>query len=149
MTSIRSRCPLSLDQFSLNLESLLESGDHSDVTICIGDTEFTAHKAILSAVSPVFAAMFAHAETKEAQEGEVTIEDVDVDTFDVMLQCIYSGHNPDKEQLTEELLVLSDKVMYPSCVGTFKFNLVMLFLAVPSGSPQVSLRRAPLIGTLL
>ncbi len=39
---------------------LFPQGTFSDVTLSVGATEFKAHKAILAARSPVFAAMFEH-----------------------------------------------------------------------------------------
>ena len=99
-----------LEKLSYNLKKVFENGDYSDVIFCVGGIDIPAHKVILSAASTVFASMFKQKDTKEAQEGKVIIEDVDVDTFKVLLKYLYSGQIPDEEQLTEKLLAASDKV---------------------------------------
>ena len=92
------------------MAKLLDNGRHSDVIFVVDGTDIPAHKNILSATSSVFERMFEHENTKEAQEGKVMVEDVGVDTFKVLLKYLYSGVIPDKEFLTEELLVASNKV---------------------------------------
>ena len=97
-----------------NMANLLESGKHSDVSFVIGDAEFTAHKAILSTRSEVFAAMFEHQDTKEAQEGKVEICDIPSQTFKELLRFLYTGNIPSEDELTEDLLVAAEKV---TCTG--------------------------------
>jgi len=57
---------------------------HSDFTIiCDGDKEhreLPAHKVVLGARSPVFAAMF-EPHTEEAQKSEVHYNDIDFEVF--------------------------------------------------------------------
>ena len=52
----------------------------TDVEILVGEDAFGAHRSLLSARSPVFAAMFASG-MKEAECGQVRIEDVDPVVF--------------------------------------------------------------------
>ena len=97
--------------YSENMLKLLESGKHSDVVLVVDGTKFPAHKNLLCAQSPVFAAMFDHDNTKEAQEGKVEIVDVPKDVFQMLLNYIYSGTISDFIQ-TAELLIAADKVIY-------------------------------------
>ncbi|KAG8187276.1 hypothetical protein JTE90_019165 [Oedothorax gibbosus] len=62
----------------------------SDITLMIGDVRFPAHKAVLSARSPVFTKMFS-SDMIEAQSGVVKITDIDIAVMNMMLQYIYSA----------------------------------------------------------
>ncbi|KAL3309741.1 Speckle-type POZ, partial [Cichlidogyrus casuarinus] len=70
--------------------------------------EFKAHKAVLAARSPVFAAMFEH-RMEEAREGRVEINDLKPDCMADVLQYIYTGRCSNLDQLAPELLAASDK----------------------------------------
>jgi len=59
----------------------------TDVELLVGEETFGAHRSLLSARSPVFAAMFASG-MKEAETG---IEDVDPDTFQRFLKFPNTG----------------------------------------------------------
>lgn len=54
------------------------------------DKDYKAHKTVLMARSPVFAAMFLH-ETSEKQTGIVTIQDCDPESFGKFLEFLYTG----------------------------------------------------------
>ena len=60
-----------------------------DVTFIVDQKEFQAHKIILRARSPVFAAMFQH-DMKEAALNRVNIVDIEPDIFQAVLRFIYS-----------------------------------------------------------
>ncbi|KAL3196362.1 hypothetical protein MRX96_001697 [Rhipicephalus microplus] len=77
------KCRLSDD-----LEWLLESGSHTDVTLIVGSETFRAHKSILAARSPVFQEMFEHTTT---EDDEVVIADVEPDVFADLLLFVYTG----------------------------------------------------------
>ena len=96
-------------KLSQNLETLLESEKHSDVILLVGGKKLKAHKNILAARSPVFAAMFEH-ECKETEESCVDIVDVDLDVFQELLRYIYTGKVDVLKQYAAELLIASDKV---------------------------------------
>ncbi|KAH9403207.1 hypothetical protein TYRP_015085 [Tyrophagus putrescentiae] len=100
--------------FFLSQMELLNSGTLSDFTVVVGDKEqqqqqIPVHKALLAARSPVFAAMFRHEDTKEAQESQVVISDVRAEVFKDLLQFVYTGVKPKCGRLTTELLTLADK----------------------------------------
>nr|XP_037280367.1 speckle-type POZ protein-like B [Rhipicephalus microplus] len=78
------KCRLSDD-----LEWLLESGSHTDVTLIVGSETFLAHKSILAARSPVFQEMFEHT---TMEDDEVVIADVEPDVFADLLLFVYTGY---------------------------------------------------------
>ena len=59
--------------------------ENSDITLICSSMRFSAHKAILAARSPVFAAMFRHSDTEEAATNEVRINDTDSSTLERFL----------------------------------------------------------------
>ena len=90
--------------------ALLQSGILSDFTVVVGSESIPVHRALLAARSPVFAAMFRHEDTKEAQESQVVISDVRAEVFKDLLHFAYTGVKPKCGRLTTELLALADKV---------------------------------------
>lgn len=56
-----------------DLGHLLDSGDFSDFTLHVGRRSFKCHKAILSARSPFFQAMFRDQNNQESLSGEVSL----------------------------------------------------------------------------
>ena len=91
------------------LGSLLETATLSDVTLAAGNEKFKAHKAILSARSPVFRAMFKHDGFKEQQENFVRITDHDPKVVKEMLTFIYTGEAPELKEKAHDLFCIADK----------------------------------------
>lgn len=81
---------LEFNTLSKNIKDVFTNEELCDVTLHVQNEEFKAHKVILAARSPVFAAMFKH-ETSEKQTGVVNIPDCDPDSFRVFLEFLYSG----------------------------------------------------------
>ena len=96
-------------RLSEDLSTLFETQKFSDVTLCVGGKEFSVHKAILAARSPVFAAMFEH-EMEEKKQNRVDITDMDPEVLREMLRFIYTGKTPFLDKLDAELLAAADKV---------------------------------------
>uniref|UniRef100_A0A915K4G0 Uncharacterized protein n=1 Tax=Romanomermis culicivorax TaxID=13658 RepID=A0A915K4G0_ROMCU len=71
-------------------------------------TIFKCHKSILSARSPVFAAMFDH-DMKEANSSQCKIDDLTPEAVRAILQFLYSGTCPQIEEFAEEILPAADK----------------------------------------
>ncbi|GBM15931.1 Speckle-type POZ protein-like B [Araneus ventricosus] len=81
----------------------------ADVTLKCGGASIRAHKCILSARSPVFAAMFAHP-MKENLTNEVDITDIDEPILRAMLTYIYTGKTSDLTSCAAaDLLSAADK----------------------------------------
>lgn len=79
-----------MDTLSKNFKDLIANKESCDTTLNVQDKEYKAHRAVLIARSPVFAAMFLH-ETLEKQTGVVTISDCDPDSFEGFLEFLYTG----------------------------------------------------------
>jgi speckle-type POZ protein len=62
----------------------------TDVEFLVGAKVFAAHRFIVSARSPVFAAMF-KSDMIEANTGTVTISDTDPGVFETFLKFLYNG----------------------------------------------------------
>lgn len=72
----------------LCLSRMLEEAIHSDVTINTADGTLRAHKAILSASSPVFQSMFRH-NLKEKESSLIYIEDMSLESCTTLLSYLY------------------------------------------------------------
>ena len=79
----------------------------SDIEFVVSGVTVDAHKAIVCARSPVFAAMFAN-EMLESRIGRVNITDVSVETFRLFLQFLYTG-SLDESSFDEQLKYCADK----------------------------------------
>ncbi|XP_037296490.1 protein roadkill-like [Manduca sexta] len=95
-------------RLSDDLGALFDNERFSDVTLAVGGREFQAHKAILAARSPVFAAMFEH-EMEERKRNRVDITDVDHEVLREMLRFIYTGRAPNLDKMADDLLAAADK----------------------------------------
>ncbi|GBM50661.1 Speckle-type POZ protein-like B [Araneus ventricosus] len=86
----------SQEQLSKYFERVLntKSSCFADVTLKCGGISIPAHKIILSARSPVFAAMFANP-MKESRENEVDITDIDESVLRALLMFMYTGKTSD------------------------------------------------------
>jgi hypothetical protein len=94
-----------------HMADLLARQTHSDVQFCFGNGEkIGGHVAILSARSPVFAAMFQH-DMQESKTRKVVIEDIVPEIFKELLHYIYSGRcsTPLTEGTAQPLFVAADK----------------------------------------
>jgi speckle-type POZ protein len=70
------------------LSRMLDEGIHSDVTIQTADGTLKAHKAILSATSPVFQSMFKH-DLKEKESSIIHIKDISLESCMALLSYLY------------------------------------------------------------
>ena len=86
---------------------ILGDKEFSDVTFIAGDKEIPAHKALLAAKSPVFAAMF-KSRMKEEQTNRIEIPEKS-SVFEELLRFIYAGKIEKQEVYTEDLFVAADK----------------------------------------
>ncbi|KAL8485623.1 hypothetical protein ACS0TY_027785 [Phlomoides rotata] len=74
------------------LSRMLDEAIHSDVTINASDGSLQAHKAILSASSPVFYSMFQH-DLKEKESSTIDIEDMTSESCMALLTYLYGTIN--------------------------------------------------------
>ncbi|KAH9364050.1 hypothetical protein HPB48_016388 [Haemaphysalis longicornis] len=95
-------------RLSQDLDHLLASRRFSDVVLTVGGKDIHAHKNILSARCPVFAAMFEH-KMKENNQGRVEITDCDFEVFREVVEFIYTGRASELNKMAEQVLVAADK----------------------------------------
>jgi hypothetical protein len=88
----------------LNNTNSIESDDDSNPSV----VTFNAHKLILAARSPVFAAMFS-SHTLESTTNIIEINDLRSETIQSMLEYIYTGKVNDIKNSTVELYRCADK----------------------------------------
>ena len=73
---------------------LREKAENSaDITLICQEKRFLVHKAILTARSDVFSALFSHTNTKEATTKEVCIDDTDPGTLERFLGYVHLWAN--------------------------------------------------------
>lgn len=99
--------------FSKDLETLVGGDKFGDVALIVGEETLQAHKSILTARSPVFAAMFEH-NMQEAAQNCVVIEDVDPTVFKALLRYIYSDKVTCLNSKAHELYAVADKYGIPT-----------------------------------
>ena len=87
--------------------SLLQNKNNADVYFSFEDAKIGAHKTILAARSPVFAAMFQH-NMQENERNQVEITDISSTVFEESLQFFYTGQCK-LNNMAEELLFVADK----------------------------------------
>ncbi|KAL6296805.1 hypothetical protein ACE6H2_004947 [Prunus campanulata] len=70
------------------LSRMLDEGIHADVTINTAEGTLRAHKAVLSATSPVFQSMFNH-DLKEKESSTIHIKDMSLESCMALLSYLY------------------------------------------------------------
>ncbi|XP_045214913.1 kelch-like protein 24 isoform X1 [Mercenaria mercenaria] len=100
MTSSAGALTPRLNHLSEGLEKLWITGAHSDIKITVENRVFNCHKAVLFATSPYFDAMFSSG-MRESVSGEITFKEMEADTFELVMEYIYTG----KEVVTQENVI--------------------------------------------
>ena len=106
--------PVSKHTLKDDMASLMQDGASSDVTLVAGRSNFRAHKAILSARSPVFARMFQHRMIENTMN-RVNITDIKPEILQVVLRFIYTDDcavfqkSTSSKQIARELFSAADK----------------------------------------
>ena len=95
------------------LAEVLSNPEFSDATIICEERTFPCHKAILTARSDVFKAMFSHEGTSESKTGEVHIEDMEPEDVEELLRFIYTDVVDQATLNAPNLLAAADKYNLP------------------------------------
>ena len=90
------------------LQDLHLSEDSSDITIICDDEKFPCHKFILSSRSDVFKTMLAMPDSKEQQDGVISIDDVSAKTMRTFLKFMYKD-DLEIEEIDCNLLMAAEK----------------------------------------
>ena len=72
------------------LARMREVGSLCDVTLCVGDRRLSAHKLVLSAVSPFFSAMFSSG-MRESESGVVELRDIEPSAVKDLVDFTYTS----------------------------------------------------------
>lgn len=72
------------------MQSMYNSKQLVDVTLCVEDEEFACHRNVLAAISPFFRAMFTSALTESRQE-MVRLHEVDPVSVNLLIDYAYTG----------------------------------------------------------
>ncbi|XP_015123829.1 speckle-type POZ protein [Diachasma alloeum] len=91
-----------------DMKYLLENHTNTDVILQTGNKTFKAHKAILSARSPVFAATF-KGDWKENKENKVEVPDMHQDVLGELLTFMYTDETPNLTTMAMSLLAAADR----------------------------------------
>jgi len=100
--NIKGDCTNGLDH-----KELLKSAKFADFTIHAGGQQFSCHKVILAAKSPVFERMLT-TDMKESKENQVILTDVTPETVNDMLNYIYTNNVIDLAKKAKDLLPVAD-----------------------------------------
>ncbi|XP_065207995.1 protein roadkill-like [Planococcus citri] len=100
--------PVPVSSLSEDFGLLFQNRAFADVVLSTNEKRFPVHKAILSARSPVFAAMFKHDKMKDGDH-IVEIPDIDEETLEDMLRYIYTEKCEHLEELAYCLIMAADK----------------------------------------
>ncbi|MFH4973583.1 hypothetical protein AB6A40_000292 [Gnathostoma spinigerum] len=95
-----------------DLESVYKEGRLSDFTVVAGDHELPAHQVLLSARSPVFAAML-EPHTEEFRNKRVIFSDIDFEVMQELLTYMYTGRSPNLSSMALDLLAAADRFQLP------------------------------------
>ena len=99
-----------------DLEKLTCNEDFSDVEIHCKDIRLKAHKAILASRSSVFQAMFTNP-CKESQTGSVTINNMEPEVLQDLINFIYSCKVKKLKENVADLFIAADMYMMESLKG--------------------------------
>ena len=119
--------------------NILRKQDHlCDVTLVTkDDTEFKAHRNVLSAASPFFHKLF-QSDMKENQEGIARFEEISGSVMEDVLQFMYTGSVEVTQENSEDLIATANYLLIPglktvsgrfleeqmsnsNCISTFYF----------------------------
>ncbi len=105
-----------------DMRNLWENKTLSDVTFKCKEKSIEAHTVIITARSPVMAAMFQH-DFKENKEKVVEVTDIKPNVFEQLLLYIYTGDAELEKVDVAELLVAADKYEIESLKEECSFRL--------------------------
>ncbi|XP_047099826.1 poly [ADP-ribose] polymerase tankyrase-2-like isoform X4 [Schistocerca piceifrons] len=98
------RVPEGMETSAVDLATLLDAGDGAVVTLVAGETRLAAHRAVLTARSPVLAAML-----QEAGGGHISVPGVEGAVLRQLLAYLYTLRAPQLPALAPHLLAAADR----------------------------------------
>lgn len=104
--------------WSKQLGDVFANQHFTDVELLVGSKSFAAHRFVLSARCPVFAAMF-NSGMKESLTGSVRIEDIDPDIFCDFLRFLYTGML-EPSAINKKLFAVADRYQVEALMNLCK-----------------------------
>ncbi|KAJ1276437.1 hypothetical protein BS78_05G214300, partial [Paspalum vaginatum] len=97
-----------------HLGALLDGGVGGDVTFHVGGEQFTAHRCVLAARSPVLMAELFGSMKENAAMASVRVDDIEPRVFRALLRFVYSDSLPEVDDddvvgMAQHLLVAADR----------------------------------------
>ncbi|KAL8568216.1 hypothetical protein ACOMHN_027739 [Nucella lapillus] len=115
-----------LETLAEGVKYLWNTGHFADATILVGNKRFRCHRAVLAAMSPHFDATFSTG-MRDNPDGVLTLLNIDVTTFDSILNCMYTGRDvvcaENAESLLRAATTLQIKGMITRCEEYLMENL--------------------------
>ncbi|VDN04614.1 unnamed protein product [Thelazia callipaeda] len=99
-------------EIARDLEAIYKEGRLADFTVVASGRELSAHQIILSARSPVFAAML-EPHTEEYKNSRVVLSDIDFEVMQELLLYMYTGRSPNLSSMALDLLAAADRFQLP------------------------------------
>lgn len=138
-----------LHNMATDFEKELYNSKSSDVTLEVEDERIPAHKAVLSARSPVFAAMF-DSGMSEQISGHVRISDIKKEAVKELLRFLYCCRVDRLHDMAYDLLPAADKYCLPdlkdmcerTLVNQIKVENVFIYLELANSHQCDELRKA-------
>ncbi len=85
------------------MKVLRDNRNLCDITLCVEDQEFPAHRIVLASCSPYFSAMFTN-EHVESQQNRITLEGIEARMLESLLDFVYSSTVEISEENVQSLL---------------------------------------------
>lgn len=118
--------------------AIFENAEFSDIRlVCQQERSFRCHRAILSAWSPVFKAMFSHSEMAEGRTNEVVIQDIKPPVMEALLKFMYCGHLQCELGDELDLLAAAQKYSVKSIKKLCETRLIGALKENPCNVPQI------------
>ncbi|KAK7491628.1 hypothetical protein BaRGS_00017081 [Batillaria attramentaria] len=115
-----------LETLAEGIKYLWNTGHFADATILVGNKRFRCHRAVLAAMSPHFDATFSRG-MRDNPDGVLTLLNIDVTTFDSILNFMYTGRDvvctENAENLLRAATTLQIKGMITRCEEYLMENL--------------------------
>ena len=120
--------PPSQTHLTTGLLYLWQTRAEANIIVRIDGREIPCHKAVLMAASPYFQAMFTSG-MKEAIAGEIDLKEMTAETFELILEFMYTGNNivtvDNVSSVIEASALLQIQALFEKCEDTLIDNITV------------------------
>lgn len=96
------------------LKELLNENKLIDCILKVGDRSIPCHRLILAACSPYFRELYFSDESKEVDNKEVTLENLDPNVMEVIVNYMYSAEIDINDNNVQDILAVANRFQIPS-----------------------------------